>query len=126
MRPAALLPVILASCVGAPPPPQDAAPGILRLAPAGLDVAGTGLEIGFGRARDGAVAAAARVLGRPPDRVARADCAGRVFEVVHWTGAVSMHVREGAFLGWTAPPDTTLLTDDRTPPALRAGETCRA
>jgi hypothetical protein len=122
---AALLPAVLAGCVATAPPPPPAATE-LRLAQQGLDVAGTGLEIGFGRARDGAVAAVTRLLRRPPDGTARADCSSGRFEIVRWTGALSMHFRDGAFLGWTAPPHATALFGPDTPASLRAGQTCGA
>ncbi|MFP4304010.1 MAG: hypothetical protein ACLFQF_03910 [Rhodosalinus sp.] len=95
--PAALILTLAACAAPAPPPAQETA---LRLAAGGLDVAGTGREIGFGRAPDGAVAAVSRLLGSAPDARRRdAGC-----ETVRWAGGLELAFRDAAFSGWRATP----------------------
>ncbi len=86
---------LVAGCAGPtipPPRPEALVPG-----PAGLAVAGTGLEIGFGRAQAGAVAATSRLLGPPSGR--RAPCAGPG-EVVRWPSGLALHFPDGTLTGW--------------------------
>ena len=99
---------LAAGCAGSagPPPPR---PEALVPGPSGLLVAGTGLEIGFGRALTGAVAAASRVIGPPSGRVpcagpnaaggpsAAGDGAG---EVVRWPFGLALHFPGGTLTGW--------------------------
>ena len=86
----------LASACAGPPagPPRD--PGSLVPGPSGLAVAGTGLEIGFGRAQAGAVAAASRLLGPPSGR---APCEGPG-EVVRWPSGLALHFPDATLSGW--------------------------
>ena len=78
-----------------------ARPGAIVLAPEGLDIAGTGLEIGFGRAEQGAVKAVQKLMGRPPSsRQSRRDCAGGPLDAIHWDGGLTLFFRDGAFKGW--------------------------
>jgi hypothetical protein len=94
---AALALLLLAGCAApAVVPPLSAGPDPLRPGPAGIAVAGTDLEIGFGRAQDGAVTAVARLIG-PPE--AQAPCPGGG-GVVTWPTGLAMHFPGGAFAGW--------------------------
>ena len=106
MRALALGAVTALVACGAPgPDARPAAPSpvaglSLVPAPGGLDVAGSGgREIGFGRARDGALATAARIAGRAPRPV---PCgAGREGQSI---GAdLVMVFTDGAFSGWQTP-----------------------
>lgn len=91
--------LLLAGCATpATVPPLSAGPDPLRPGPGGVDVAGTGQEIGFGRAQAGAEAAVSRLIG-PPE--ARASCP-RGGEVVSWPTGLAMHFPGGAFAGWEA------------------------
>ena len=92
--------VLAAGCAGPPagPPPDPAPSGPAALAPgpSGLAVAGTGREIGFGRAQAGAVAAASRLIGPPSGR---APCEGPG-EVVRWPSGLALHFPGGTLTGW--------------------------
>lgn len=93
---AAAAALLLAGCAAQAPAPAG------RLVPAdtGLNVEGTGLEIGFGRTMPGAVAAASRLIGRDPGR--RTEAGGGC-EVVAWRDGFEMHALGGAFVGWRDP-----------------------
>lgn len=81
---------LLAGCVAAPPP--------LGIVPAetGIDVPGSTLEIGFGRAAPGAVDAVSRLIGSDPlQSVGPPGC-----RVVRWRDGFELHARNGAFTGW--------------------------
>ena len=100
MRAAAALALALAlaGCAGGAPVPggADAVPGrVLPPVPTerGVDVPGTGREIGFGRHLPGAEAALARLYGPP----ARRPCAGGTILSV---GALDLHFRGETFAGW--------------------------
>lgn len=80
-----------------PAPPSAPQPEALVPGPAGLLVSGTGLEIGFGRARLGAVAAASRLLGPPTSRI---TCDGEPGEVVRWPTGVALHFPKSGLSGW--------------------------
>jgi hypothetical protein len=111
--------LVLAACAPAAPP---APPGV-TLVPAaeGLDVAGTGQEIGFGRHRPGAVAAVTRVLGRAPEApVARTDCPGGPLTEVVWPReGLALTFARNAFVGWQAGEGRSFPG-----PVRRAGRTC--
>ncbi len=65
----------------------------------GVDIPGTGREIGFGRHLPGAEAALARVYGAP----ARRACgAGTVLTL----GALELHFEDEAFAGWRRGDET--------------------
>ena len=68
--------------------------------PDGFDVAGTGLEIGFGRSEAGAIAAAGKVLGRTDPKLGATPGGCRVWR---WPGGVAMIIRDGRFVGWLDP-----------------------
>lgn len=88
---------LAAACTPVAAPELPSARG-LTLVPgqSGLAVSPTALEIGFGRAEAGAVAAAARVQGRPAGRVEQlAGCTRYV-----WRDGLAMDFREGAFVAW--------------------------
>ena len=99
-RPAAMAALTLAAgCAAATAPPAAGPPSAgLVLVPAlgGLDVVGSGgREIGFGRARDGAIESGARVTGSRPVPV---PCgAGREAVAL---GPLTMVFEAGRFVGW--------------------------
>lgn len=64
----------------------------------GLDVAGTGLEIGFGRARPGATAAVARLLGAEPSGMR--ICSG--LQQASWAAGLALYFRNDDFVGWSS------------------------
>ena len=101
--------LMLAACA-APPPP--AMPGPLVPAEDGIDVGGTELQIGFGRSEEGAIAAASKLLGLPPDRRAELGSCSRAV----WKDGFTMSFRQRAFIGWTDPKARG--------GALNGGETC--
>jgi hypothetical protein len=121
MRRLALL-AVLAACAPVRPETPPASVG-LSLVPAagGLDVAGSGQEIGFGRHRPGAVAAVARVLGRAPQApVGRIDCPGGPLTVVAWPReGLTLTFAQGAFVGWQAGLGSAFPG-----PVRSAGRTC--
>lgn len=97
-RAAALaLALTLAGCAGTPPPPGvDPVPA--ELGPpiptaTGIDIPGSGREIGFGRHLPGAEAALARLYGAP----ARRPCAGGTVLAL---GALELHFEGESFAGW--------------------------
>ena len=85
---------LAAGCAGPAIPPR---PDALIPGPSGLAVAGTGLEIGFGRAQAGAVAAASRLLGPPSGR---RPCEEGPGEVVRWPSGLALHFPAGTLAGW--------------------------
>ena len=89
---AALL--LLAACAsaGTVPPPTRGAPLIPTAT--GVDVPGTGREIGFGRALPGAERALARLYGAPDRR----PCGGT--GVILVSGDLELHFPGGTFSGW--------------------------
>lgn len=91
--------VVLLTACSAPAtvPPLSAGPDPLRPGAGGLDVAGTDLEIGFGRAEAGAVRAVDRLIGPPS---AREPCPGGG-SVLRWPTGLVMHFPGGAFAGWS-------------------------
>ena len=90
--------LLLAGCAASGPPPSATPPGAGALVPgpSGLLVAGTGLEIGFGRAQAGAVAATSRLVGPPSGR----EPCGGSGEVVRWSSGLALHFPGGALAGW--------------------------
>ena len=85
--------LLLAACASStPPPPTRGAP--LVPTQTGVDVPGTGREIGFGRALAGAERALARLQGAPDRR----PCGGA--GVILVTGDLEMHFPGGTFTGW--------------------------
>ncbi len=63
----------------------------------------TGLEIGFGRAREGAVASASRLMGQTPSETASLqDCGAGPMMAVRFDRGLTMMFQEGAFAGWAA------------------------
>lgn len=123
MRHAFLAALALGGCAGAiSEPPQTSVPGRLVLAQDGFGVAGTELEIGFGRAREGAVTAAAKLIGRQPSGATE----GPGCTVVSWFDGLAMHFRGRAFTGWSVRPGDPRLTasGDGQVPQTSAGELC--
>ena len=90
--------LVLAGCAApAAVPPLSAGPDPLRPGPGGIAVAGTELEIGFGRAQEGAVRAVSRLVGPPQER---GPCRGGG-SVLRWSTGLAMHFPGGSFAGWT-------------------------
>ena len=114
--------LIAAACAPAAPDAPPVPPGV-TLVPAaeGLDVAGTGQEIGFGRHRPGAVAAVTRVLGRAPEApVGRSDCPGGPLTEIAWPRAgLTLIFAQDAFVGWQAGEGRRFPG-----PVRKAGRTC--
>ncbi|WP_371060857.1 hypothetical protein [Rhodosalinus sp. 5P4] len=103
VRPAValLLAGALAAC--APVAPQPPAGAQLRLSPSGLDVAGTGLEVGFGRTQESATDTLRDILGSPAPPQRSVACAG--VQTVRWAEeGLSLHFARDAFVGWEAVP----------------------
>jgi len=84
----------LAAC--AAPQPEETPTVAGRIVPAatGLEVAGTGLQVGFGRDYDGAVASVSKVEGAPVAMLPDA-CT-----VVRWDSGLEMHFTGRSFEGW--------------------------
>ncbi|MEM1428935.1 MAG: hypothetical protein AAGG09_05720 [Pseudomonadota bacterium] len=100
---AAALSVAVAGC--AAPSNDTRAPArgpTIVPAPAGLDVAPLGQEIGFGRFQPGAVAAVTRVVGRSPATTGpRLDCPGGPLTEVVWPREdLTLYFADQAFVGW--------------------------
>lgn len=94
------------------------------LAESGVLAGATGQEVSFGRARDGAVAAVTRMVGRDP-QVVRAGlaCPGGVSESVTYAGGLTLYFTPEAFTGWAVDADGRAWR--RAPgTGLRAGTTC--
>ena len=136
LRAAALAAALLLAACTTPGPssvsPSAVSPGSgalpsargLSLVPAaqGLAVAPTDQEIGFGRYRPGAVAAATRVLGRAPDSIAAGQ--GCELTAARWErDGLTMYFagRDAAFVGWRTGGGRTFSGESRT-----AGEVCPA
>ena len=108
----------LAGC-GTDQYPRAPAPD-LRLVPGaqGIEVVGSGQEIGFGRAQAGAVAAVARVLGEAPGPATMPP--GCTLTEVTWRRAgFAMAFDAGAFVGWRAGDGRAFPG-----PVRRDGRTC--
>ena len=88
---AAALLVSACASAGAPPPMRGAP---LVPTATGVDVPGTGREIGFGRALPGAERALSRLYGAPDRR----PCGGT--GVILVTGDLELHFPGGTFTGW--------------------------
>jgi hypothetical protein len=89
--------VALAVLAGCAAPVPDRPP--LLPAEQGLDVGGTGLEIGFGRTEGSTIDAVAYLLGGPPDsRGPAPGCPGRV---ARWAAdGLTLYFTDGDFDGW--------------------------
>ena len=99
--PVAAIAVLCLSACGPAPTGGSSARGDLLPAADGLRVGSTGLEIGFGRAQTGAVAAAAKLVGRQPEAVTTRDGCGPVrLTEVRWRDGLTMSFRTGEFVGW--------------------------
>ncbi len=67
----------------------------------GLLAGGTGLEVGFGRAPDGAIAAVSALVGTAPTTPLRADpTCGPEVEVISYPGGLTLTFAERMFTGW--------------------------
>lgn len=86
--------LLLAACAAPVPETAPAVAGRIVPAENGLEVEGTGLEIGFGRYFDGAVAAVSRFEG-PPVSIKRGQCA-----TVRWASGLEMFFFDNSFEGW--------------------------
>ncbi|MCP3970667.1 MAG: hypothetical protein GY717_10210 [Rhodobacteraceae bacterium] len=119
----AMLLVILAACT--PQVPKSPPLGLV-LAPDGLRPETSDLEVGFGRARQGATDAATRILGEQPSRQEQLVLCG---VAVDWASGLRMIFVNGAFRGWTAPPGRYTTMGGPYGPGpdgrIGAGETCR-
>lgn len=98
---AAGLILALAACA---PAPRAAPPPAYAPDAGGIAILGTGQRIDFGRAEAGAIAAVTRLQGQAPDD--RVACPSGA-TAVRWADGLSLHVADGAFLGWAAPDGTT-------------------
>ena len=120
---AALLSTMIATGC-APNAPEPSALGMV-LAPDGVRPVGSPLEVGFGRAEAGAVAAVGKLLGEPPGARSQVGDCGMA---VDWRAGFRMIFVGGAFAGWTAEPgrfDTGGRTFRTLPNGrIGAGETC--
>lgn len=84
------------------PVPGAAAPPLL-LGPGGLVADGTGLEVSFGRSRDGAVSAATRLVGQPPGGSGPvAECGAGAAEAVVYDDGLTLYFLPEGFAGWAA------------------------
>ncbi|MDU8942511.1 hypothetical protein [Ovoidimarina sediminis] len=119
--PASLLAVagLLSACATVPATPPARA-GWAAPSSTGLAVHGTGLEIGFGRHIDGAVAAVTRLSGTAPASASPGCAPG--WQTVRWADGLTLHFRGGAFAGYEAPPDARLWATP--PPVAAAGQRC--
>jgi len=70
----------------------------------GIALVGSPLRIDFGRARAGAISAVTRLEGQGP--LATTDCAGGTTSV-RWASGLTLHFRDGAFLGWARADGTS-------------------
>ena len=98
------------SACAAPSGPAHVAPrgspGLI-LAPEALQVAGTGQEIGFGRAPDNAIAAVtARAGSAPVADLRRPDCAGPALREVRFPDGLSLWFRDRMLVGWSVTDAT--------------------
>mgnify|MGYP006304811833 CR=1 FL=1 len=105
-----------AGCAG---PDRAAVPGseAILLDPSGLRVAGTELEIGFGRSPDGAIAAVTQLVGTPPSRpLIEVPACGADVTVVTYPGGLSLTFADRMFTGWRydGPPDAYRTADGAT------------
>ena len=94
----------LAACAGDDRPAQRT--GWAVPSDTGIGVAGTGMEIGFGRHFDGAVRAVTGLSGAAPVYSGLGCVAGLL--TVRWQNGLEMHFRSGSFVGWEAPQNATL------------------
>lgn len=69
----------------------------------GIAIVGSPLRIDFGRAELGAVAAVSRLEGEAPRQTV---LCGDGVRAVRWASGLSLHFREGAFLGWSVADGT--------------------
>ncbi|MFV0243881.1 MAG: hypothetical protein ACK5IB_02515 [Qingshengfaniella sp.] len=72
------------------------------LALGGILAGQTGQEVGFGRARDGAVAAVSRMAGAGP--VWAGGCGG-IAERARYPGGLTLYFTPEAFVGWSVDPE---------------------
>jgi hypothetical protein len=115
----------LAACAAptATPVAPRGSPGLV-LAPEALLVAGTGQEIGFGRAPDNAIAAvSARTGSRPAADLTRSDCAAGPLREVRWPDGLSLWFRDRMLVGWSveAPGAGRYATPSGLTPGLDRG-----
>lgn len=101
-----LLPVlglaVLSACAGTQTPQPPRGGPELVLGSEGLDVGTTGLEIGFGRAPEGAIAAISGATGsRPVADAMRADCGGANLREVRFDNGLSVYFRDRMLIGWS-------------------------
>ena len=92
MRALLVLP-LLAACAAAAPAPRAPAAGPPVPTATGLEIPGTGREIGFGRTYDSARASLARLYGPPEARA----CPGGAILV---SEGVELHFAGFGFSGW--------------------------
>lgn len=91
---------LLTACAPTSGPVGPSAAGLsLEPGSGGIEVIGSGQEIGFGRLQPGAVTAASRVLGRQPD-LTRACAGGGSAATWSRDGLTMIFDRQGGFTGW--------------------------
>jgi len=97
---------------GMVPTPKASSPGGLATAADGLHPVGSDLQIGFGRAEEGVVAAVSRVLGADPaQRNTNTECGAGTVTTVSWAAGLDLMFQDGNFAGWTAAkPDFATVT----------------
>ena len=69
----------------------------------GIALVGSPLRIDFGRSQAGVVSAVTRLEGRGP--AGTGTCPGGAV-AVRWPSGLSLHFRDGAFLGWAGADGT--------------------
>ncbi len=77
--------------------------GVPGFAAQGIDVGSTGLEIGFGRAEQGAIAAMTRLTGSQPQRGAT-PCPA--VTSARWPDGAVLYFESGTFVGWSKDGET--------------------
>jgi hypothetical protein len=92
--------LIVAGCATSPSGPAGPEP---LLGPGGILAGSTGQEISFGRARDGAVTAATKLVGAPPsETIALQECGAGPVQAVVYPGGLTLNFTARGFEGWVA------------------------
>ncbi|MDF0602339.1 hypothetical protein P1J78_16490 [Psychromarinibacter sp. C21-152] len=116
---AALALCLLAACSTVP---RTAGGGDTALRPdaGGMAVAGSDQRIDFGRAEDGVIAAATRVLGAPPvSRAVNPECGAGPTTIVKYD-RIDLLFLDGTFRGWVTDDPRTAAANGLSPGVTRA------
>lgn len=107
---AAVLLLGLGACAAPPPGARTVPPDrALILAPEGLDVGDTGLEVGFGRTEASTIASVSRLLGAGP--TSSGPVPGCPGTAAQWDRAgLTLCFTDADFTGWRAAPAPSGLT----------------